>query len=186
MRFKRKYADSDALIHAVRQANGPLEELTALLRTTLPLMQRLEMADFSAYRDYEEALHTLERLQHTNEDLLSRAAEETAPAPAQKTGEEVPAPGLAAGETPPDSALSRRVQLLFDRSASLESAEESAPVFSLFGSRRNRLQPRNLPFPSCLQPALTPRLFPLCTRCSLPPWPPGPCPGAGTPYCICS
>lgn len=134
MRFKRKHADADELLHTVSLANGLLEKLTALLRTILPLMQRLEMENSSAYREYAQALRTLEQLQHTNQALVSRVEEETpAPAPAepdpaQKTGEDAPAP--------PDAALSRRVQLLFDRSASMESAAESIPGFSLFGSRR--------------------------------------------------
>lgn len=175
MRFKRKRSDLDALCHTARLASPLLEKLTALFKVILQLMQRLEMEDSSACREYEEALHALERLQNTNEALASRAEKEAAPAqeagppepaeaaaPAQGDGEAGAAPEPVAEEsatapqdgkdapapakTPlPEAALARRVQLLFDRSASAESAQERAPVFSLFGSRRRHLPARDLP-----------------------------------------
>ena len=144
MRFKRKHPDSEELLRAVTLADQLLEKLIALLKTILQLMQRLDMEDSPARREYEEALHTLERLQQVKVPLAPRAEEEPAPEPAaEEPATEEAAPSRETAEAPaPDkgapreTTLSRRVQLLFDRTASAESAEESAPVFSLFGSRR--------------------------------------------------
>lgn len=146
MRFKRKQTDSEELVRTLRQADGPLTELTALLKTSLPLMQRLEMEDSPAYRAYEDALRTLEQLRRTNESLSARA--QAAPVPAETPCPSKPAKAEAApvsgqespasqGFSLPDAALSRRVQILFNRSASVESAAERNPAFALFRARRS-------------------------------------------------
>lgn len=139
MGFRWKHNDMDELIHAVIATDHLLEKLIALLRIILQLMHRLNMEPSSARREYEEALHTLEQLRHTNNALRSRAEiyrqTEEADTELLLFADQ---PEAAAEEESRDAeAPSPDVRVLFDHSASAESAKDTA-AFSIPGPSRRR------------------------------------------------